>query len=264
MSGANGNGHRWSKFWWQDWENDEDLKLCSFAAQGVWMRALCLMHKSGGYLLLGSKERNIREISRDLSRLWGSEPRQIERYLLELVQRNVAKVTDAGVLFCQRMVNDFKASADGKEHIKKRWNGHKPAEDPIREATREATPDPITRSLEAEEEEEGGTVSVPAPVPRASARKPRQPLPPDWQPTTREINFGLQYGLQPDEVRSESERLRDWAAANGAVKADWDAFFRNWLRDAVYRKRAQPPPTTDDLRRDWNLPTFLGPRSLLS
>jgi hypothetical protein len=154
---SNANGHRWSKFWWQDWENDEDLKLCSFAAQGVWMRALCLMHKSGGYLLLGSNPANYR----DLARLWGAEPRQIERCLLELVQRNVARQTEGGVIFCQRMVNDFKASAQGQEHIKKRWNGHKPGSHPNRSPKREATPDPITRSLEAESEAEGAPKSPP-------------------------------------------------------------------------------------------------------
>lgn len=34
------SGTIWSKFFWSDWESDPALRLCSFAAQGFWMRVL--------------------------------------------------------------------------------------------------------------------------------------------------------------------------------------------------------------------------------
>lgn len=33
-------------------------------------------------------------------------------------------------------------------------------------------------------------------------------------------------------MEAEAVKMRDWAAAEGKVKKDWDATFRNWLRRA--------------------------------
>lgn len=54
-------------------------------------------------------------------------------------------------------------------------------------------------------------------------------LPSDWVPNERhaQIAEGRRVNL-PDEV----EKFRDWAASKGETKKDWDAAFRNWLRNA--------------------------------
>jgi hypothetical protein len=36
------SGTRWSKFYWSDWDGDMRLRLCSLAAQGLWMQMLCI------------------------------------------------------------------------------------------------------------------------------------------------------------------------------------------------------------------------------
>ncbi len=32
----------WGKFYWNDWQGDPCLRVCGLAAQGLWMRMLCL------------------------------------------------------------------------------------------------------------------------------------------------------------------------------------------------------------------------------
>lgn len=40
---------------------------------------------------------------------------------------------------------------------------------------------------------------------------------------------------------AEAEKFRDHHASRGSVMLDWDAAFRNWLRNAVtYRRNGQP------------------------
>lgn len=38
----------WGKFFWGDWLGDHKLAQCSLAAQGAWMRILCMIAKEGG------------------------------------------------------------------------------------------------------------------------------------------------------------------------------------------------------------------------
>jgi hypothetical protein len=50
----------WSKWFWTDYEADPGLRLSSLAAQGLWMRMLCLMAKATpkGELRVGSESGN--------------------------------------------------------------------------------------------------------------------------------------------------------------------------------------------------------------
>jgi hypothetical protein len=61
-------------------------------------------------------------------------------------------------------------------------------------------------------------------------------LPESWVPDEGAIEWAKgSLSLAPDDVRREAEAFKDhWKAAAGstAVKLDWDAAFRNWLRRA--------------------------------
>ena len=48
------SGLPWGKFFWKDWLTDPRLSICSLAAQGLWMRLLCIMSMSEppGHLFL--------------------------------------------------------------------------------------------------------------------------------------------------------------------------------------------------------------------
>lgn len=66
-------------------------------------------------------------------------------------------------------------------------------------------------------------------------------LPADWQPSAENLEYAAKIALRADETAEEAEKFRDWATANGEVKSDWDAAWRNWCRKAVeYRARGSP------------------------
>lgn len=60
-------------------------------------------------------------------------------------------------------------------------------------------------------------------------RRSKRPLPGDWEPNDKHREQAAARGV---DVTSEAARLRNWAEANDARYADWDAMFRNWLDKA--------------------------------
>ncbi|HMQ36490.1 MAG TPA: DnaT-like ssDNA-binding domain-containing protein [Micropruina sp.] len=66
-------------------------------------------------------------------------------------------------------------------------------------------------------------------------------LDPDWQPDRTDANLRSEAGHPTDWLSRELERFRDyWKAKTGkdATKIDWNATWRNWIRNAEDR---QPP-----------------------
>ena len=66
-------------------------------------------------------------------------------------------------------------------------------------------------------------------------------------------------GMRPTIIAAAADKMRDWAASEGALKANWDATFRNWLRRDADRQRSQPKKWDQNpigtLQREWNLPS---------
>jgi hypothetical protein len=87
-------------------------------------------------------------------------------------------------------------------------------------------------------------VPVPLPepdIPPPAAKRRATRIPEDFAVTEEHRRFAKENGLpNPD---SEIDRFRDhWSAKAGkdAVKLDWDATFRNWLRNATAFTRSSP------------------------
>ena len=72
----------WSKFSWSDWEADQGLKLCSLAAQGLWMRMLCVCAKGDprGYLAINGHPLD----STGVARLCGISAEEADALMEEL------------------------------------------------------------------------------------------------------------------------------------------------------------------------------------
>lgn len=104
---------RWSKFWWQDYERDPALRLCSLAAQGLWMRLLCLMHEADPYGYLCVNHRPLH--TRQLAQMLGVAERQIQRLMAELREAGVYSTTPEGLVFCRRLLRDKAASDLGAQ-----------------------------------------------------------------------------------------------------------------------------------------------------
>ncbi|RII84362.1 helix-turn-helix domain-containing protein [Neopusillimonas maritima] len=71
-------------------------------------------------------------------------------------------------------------------------------------------------------------------------------IPNDWEPSEKLREFALEKNpaWSEQDLREEAEKFRDyWVAAPGskAVKKDWDATWRNWIRNAAQfaRERGQ-------------------------
>lgn len=87
------------------------------------------------------------------------------------------------------------------------------------------------READSNRHEPSGTVKSSGAT--ASSAKRGCRLPADWQPRSDDLTFAVdRLGQQADE---EIDKFRDhWKAAPGSkgVKLDWDATFRNWIRNA--------------------------------
>lgn len=77
-----------------------------------------------------------------------------------------------------------------------------------------------TPSVKQRREEEEKTSSAP---------KRATKLPDSWTPTPEHRAQAEAAGIDTD---LEATKLRDWALSKGETRKDWDATFRNWLRNA--------------------------------
>jgi hypothetical protein len=97
-------GNPWSKFFWQDWESDQALKLCSLAAQGLWMRMLCIAaaHDPIGYVAVAGKALD----ETDLARLTGTSESEVLSLLGELAAKGVFSRDRHQRIYSRRMIRD--------------------------------------------------------------------------------------------------------------------------------------------------------------
>lgn len=104
----------WDKFFWNDWENDPALKLCGFAAQGLWMRILCICAKAEpkGYLVVAGRPLS----ATDLAALAGKALPEVETLLVELGSFGVFSTDRKGRIYNRRMVRCVKKSRTAVEN----------------------------------------------------------------------------------------------------------------------------------------------------
>jgi len=108
------SGTIWSKFFWSDWESDPNLRLCSLAAQGLWMRMLCVAatHEPVGYVAVAGK--GLDEAS--LARLTGCPERQLAGLLGELEQNGVFSRDRDGRIYSRRMIADARKARQARRN----------------------------------------------------------------------------------------------------------------------------------------------------
>lgn len=197
---------RWAKLWWSDWENDPALRQCSLAAQGLWMRLLCLAAQSRNYgvVLVSGKPPTAGEIAR----IVGDHHSRVEALIRELEARQVFDRSETGAIQSRRMM------ADCKEHERKRragLNGGNPA------LNRDHDPgpnggllkQPLKQNkhglLKVEEEEEV----------KQKEESPRTP-PPGGAARTRNQNGGEKKNSQNANIDLLAEELADAKSGNSA------------------------------------------------
>lgn len=100
-------------WFFNDWENDEKLKVCSLAAQGLWKRLLCIAARSPerGVVQIGSLNCSRTEGLTHIASAVGHPPQEIAPLIDELVSSGAAYVDRKGRIFNRRMVDAGKVSA---------------------------------------------------------------------------------------------------------------------------------------------------------
>lgn len=100
----------------QDYLTDEKLNACCAASQGVYIKIMCILHKSDEYgkLLLKQKDQQnankIINFANKLAKLLPFTREEIEAALTELLDEGVMTI-DGDTLFQKRMVKDGEISA---------------------------------------------------------------------------------------------------------------------------------------------------------
>jgi len=109
-------GNPWDKFFWNDWESDPALRLCSMAAQGLWMRCLCIAAKAEprGFLTVNG----IPLDANGLARLTGEPESSVETWLSELDRNGVFSRDRKGRIYSRRMVRDHKKAQTARKNGK--------------------------------------------------------------------------------------------------------------------------------------------------
>lgn len=106
----------WDKFYWADWESDKNLAQCSLAAQGLWMRILCICAKSSprGYLTIADQPLDVSRLAFTV----GKPETEVAAALDELGHWKVFSRDRRGRIYSRRMVNDDKRSKEGRKFKK--------------------------------------------------------------------------------------------------------------------------------------------------
>jgi hypothetical protein len=88
-----------------------------------------------------------------------------------------------------------------------------------------------------QEGEEEGEQDLP---PKASKRNRAHRLAPDWMPERGDANVRAEQAAKARgvDLHEELAKLRDWANGVNARRADWDAVWRNWTRNARPKQRS--------------------------
>lgn len=107
----------WSNWFWRDWDSDPGLRLVSFAAQGLWMRMLCIAAASPmrGYVMVTDHGCSVE----DIARITGGLVDEVSQLLLELEKGGVFSVTAEKVIYCRRMVRENEQLRQFREAGKK-------------------------------------------------------------------------------------------------------------------------------------------------
>jgi len=93
-------------FFFNDWENDPELKTCSLAAQGLWMRLLCIAARSPehGVVQIGSQQSGLPHGLTLIASAVGRPPEETAALIDELLSSGAASRDRQGRICCRRMI----------------------------------------------------------------------------------------------------------------------------------------------------------------
>lgn len=247
-----------TNWYWNDWDADQALALCSLAAQGLWMRMLSIASKAGGYVRVNGTACS----TQDIAILVGRSTEEVAPLIAELGERGVYSRTRDGTIYNRRFVRDEKnrkiAQKNGRKGgnplllvshgnhsdipspVNPRLNGEdKPVDKPSRarvllpQTSKEESKKDSPPCVPPRDEGEQNLGDAVAPV-EGKRRPAKQGVPADWEPDTAGMDYAATHaGWEAGRLWGEIEQFRDYHLAKGSLLADPDAGFRVWVRNSV-------------------------------
>lgn len=218
----------WLKFYPTDWRSDPALRMCSAAARGVWIDLICLMHQATpyGHLLVNGRCPTDAQVAV----LTGTPPDQLSQCLRELEEAGVFSRTKDGTIYSRKLTRMAKKAALARN------NGRKGGNPSLGKKGRNSSSDnpqdkggDKPQKLEARNQirEEANASSLP--------RKRATRLPAEWALPAEWGRWAVIEGWPESVIRSEADKFRDYwigRAGKDAAKLDWQATWRNWMRNS--------------------------------
>jgi hypothetical protein len=225
----------WMKFYPTDWRGDAALRSVSFAARGLWMDMLSLMHEADpyGHLLVNGRA----PPADRLARMLGGALEEVTQLLDELEEQGVFSRTGDGIIYSRRMVRDYakaardkaNGSAGGNPNIKR--NGPVGVNPPLNPQVNPGDnggdkahiPEARIQKLESEKEER--TPYTPPRVPL-----PQQKRPPAAAGCVSDPPGFAEFWAKYPKREAKGAAIKAYARALTLTDADTllDALDRNW------------------------------------
>jgi hypothetical protein len=252
IEAAGVSGTVWTKFFWSDWETDPALRLCSFSAQGLWMRMLCIAaaHDPIGYVAVAG--RALDETS--IARMTGGMESEVRSLLGELAANGVFSRDRHGRIYSRRMIADARKAASARKNGKKGGNpslgnnSEKTVSDNQKDNSRVKPHKPEAKS----HEREGIEPSLSAAGESAASPSISEDLIAEAQARIAEA------GVELDAVE-HAKRFLAHAEATGRKLARPDAAWREWIRREIDKA---PKASTGSPGAKSSHPVWSGPSDI--
>ncbi|MCK9570762.1 hypothetical protein M0R72_17565 [Candidatus Pacearchaeota archaeon] len=103
----------WIKFRPDYWLTDPELRSCSGRARGALIDTMCLLHyaSSYGFLTVNGTKADLNAVAKQL--VW--RPDTYRKAVKELIEKGVLDEDENGIIYCPRMVSDYKKRQVGRE-----------------------------------------------------------------------------------------------------------------------------------------------------
>ena len=203
---------------------------------------ICLMHEAApyGHLMVHGQPPN----EAQLASLTGIPAAELPHLVAELERLGVFSRTKEGVIYSRKLVRMAAKSAKARKTGKLGGNptlgngtGKGQSVNPPLKGD-DMPQSPETRDQREEKDEPDGSSK------KKAARAKGSRLPADWRLPRDWGEWASAQGLDEVSTRREAEKFADyWRAKAGreAVKLDWGATWRNWVRKAVEARPSRPP-----------------------
>ena len=244
-----------------DFANDEKLRMCSAAATGVYIRLMCILHKSKEYGKLkvcnefvytkhdtnviqtaiqneDAKEILYSKFAENLTKQMPYTNETIKLGLLELDYYGVIRL-DGDTLYQPRMVKDAALSEKRSKSVNKRWSGEKEqgeSESFVHTKVDTNINTKVDTNTEYEneyeyniiEEERKGVQGKRKPTTKSTQRRFTPPTIEEVMEYCQERNNGI------DPIQFfDFYEANGWIQGKGKPIKDWKAAVRTWERNGV-------------------------------